>query len=332
MKFNALRVHEESGGVMADLQEQRVSDLPAGDVLVKIAYSSVNYKDALAATGKGKIIRRLPLTAGIDMAGRVVESNLDTLREGDAVLVSGYDFGVAHDGGYAGYARVPAEWVVPLPPPMSLYNAMALGTAGFTVALCVQRLQDNHQTPALGPLVVTGATGGVGSIAVNVLSGLGYEVTALTAKTDERDWLSRLGADQVLDRRRIELDQAPLRHAVWGGAIDNIGGDILGWLLAGTRPLGNIVSVGLAAGSHLNTTVMPFILRGVSLLGVSSAGCAGELRRRLWRRLATDLMPTLLDEIVTSVVEPERLPAVFEAMLAGRVKGRTVVKIDPDLE
>ena len=331
-KFRALHVDNKSGKVTVALRERQFGDLPAGDVLVKIDYSSVNYKDALAATGKGKIITRFPLTAGIDMAGRVIESKAPHLSEGDAVLVTGYDFGVSHDGGYAEYARVPARWVIPIPAPMTSYDAMALGTAGFTVALCVHRLEENHQTPERGPFVVSGATGGVGSIAVNVLSGRGYEVVALTGKMDEAGWLTRLGAARVIDRREIPSVHSPLHKGEWGGGIDNVGGDILGWLLAGTNPLGNIVSVGLAGGSHFNATVLPFILRGVSLLGVSSAGCPADLRSILWQRLASDLMPENLNEIASSVIGLEQLPAAFDAMLAGAIKGRTIVKINSDLE
>lgn len=326
-EFQAYRVHNKDGQIQGQLETLTLDDLSPGEVLIRAAYSSVNYKDALAATGEGKIIRHYPRVAGIDVAGHVVSSEDERFQEGDAVLVTGYDFGVDHDGGYAEYARVPAEWVVPLPKDMTPYDAMAIGTAGFTVAQCVQRLEDNHQDPESGPFVVTGATGGVGSLAIDILSGLGYEVVALTGKDEAHEQLRALGAHQVLDRKSLDLNGTPLEKARWGGAIDNVGGDILAWLTRTVRPWGNIVSVGLAAGSHLNTTVMPFILRGVSILGVSSAGCPTDIRHKLWQRLATDLAPRHLDKIVTRVVSMQELPDIFNTMLDGKSTGRTVVRI-----
>lgn len=329
-EFQAFRVHLENGKVDGHLEHLGIDDLSAGDVLIKAAYSSVNYKDALAATGKGKIIRHFPRIAGIDVSGYVVESNDKRFREGDRVIVTGYDFGVAHDGGYAEYARVPAGWVVPCPETMSLYNAMAIGTAGFTVALCIQRLEDNGQRPELGPLVVTGATGGVGSLAIDILSSIGYEVVAVTGKAGSESLLKRLGADTILDRHAIGTDRPPLEKGQWGGGIDSVGGDILAWLTRTTLPWGNIAAVGLAAGSHLNTTVMPFILRGISLLGITSSNCPVAYRKPLWERLATDLAPGTIDTIVTNHVGLDELPGVFDNMLAGNTTGRTVVEIAPD--
>jgi NADPH2:quinone reductase len=287
----------------------------------------VNYKDALAATGAGKIVRRFPLVGGIDVAGYVESSKDRRFKEGDEVLVTGYDMGVSHDGGYADRVRVPAEWVIPLPKGMALHQAMALGTAGFTVGLCMQRLEDNRQTPDKGPMVVTGATGGVGSIAVDVLSAHGYSVTAITGKAHEHDYLRALGAEEILDRKDIEFGSHPLERATWGGAIDSVGGDVLAWLTRTTKPWGNIVSVGLAGGSDLRTTVMPFILRGISIIGVTSAGCPTELRNKIWVRLATDLAPRHLDAIASKTVALEQLPDVFNSLLKGAAKGRTVVTL-----
>ncbi len=328
-EFQAFRINQKNEQVVGRLESLTVDELSQGDVLIKAAYSSVNYKDALAATGAGKIIRDFPCIAGVDVSGYVVESRDKRFKEGDAVLVTGYDFGVAHDGGYSEYARVPAEWVVPLPESMSLFQAMAMGTAGFTVALCVQRLEENGQTPESGQFIITGATGGVGNFAVDIMSSLGYEVVAVTGKSDSHELLIGLGANHVLDRHTIKIDGPPLEKGQWGGAIDNVGGDILAWLTKTTKPWGNIASVGLAGGTQLNTTVMPFILRGVSILGISSSGCPTRYRQPLWERLASDLAPKHLDKIVTKTVGLEDLPDVFEHMLAGETTGRTVVAINP---
>ena len=325
--FKVLRVHQQGEAVQARLESATLEELSPGEVVIRAGYSDVNYKDVLAATGKGKIIRRFPCIAGIDVSGVVAASQDPRFKAGDKVLVTGYELGTGHDGGYAEYVRVPAEWVVPLPPGLSLYEAMALGTAGFTVALCLQRLEQNGQRPEHGPIAITGATGGVGSIAIDVLTKLGYAVTAITGKQQDADYLHALGAVDVLDRKTLALGTQPLERAMWGGAIDNVGGDLLAWLTRTVKPWGNICAVGLAGGSQLNTTVMPFILRGVSLLGVSSAGTPTAWREPLWKRLATDLKPRYLDKLVTHVAALEELNPVFEAMLAGTQTGRTVVRI-----
>lgn len=325
--FKAYRVYNEQGKIQGRLEAATLEDLSPGEVVLKAEFSSVNYKDALAATGAGKIIRKFPLIAGIDVAGKVISSDDRRYKAGDQVLVTGYEFGVAHDGGYSGVVRVPAEWVVPVPDGMSTFQAMAIGTAGFTVALCVQRLEDNGQNPDKGPFIVTGATGGVGMIAIDILAGLGYEVIALTGKVSREADLKALGAASILDRNMLKLDGPPLEKSQWGGAIDNVGGDVLAWLTRTVVPWGNIASVGLAGGSELHTTVMPFILRGVSLIGITSSGCPTELRHRIWQRLADDLAPKHLDKIVSNIVPMEELPGVFENMLAGKTVGRTVVKI-----
>lgn len=325
--FKAYRVHEHDGRVVGGVERLGLDELSSGDVVIRAAWSGVNYKDALAATGSGKIIRSFPRIAGIDVAGYVESSEDKRIKAGDAVLVTGYDFGVDHDGGYAEYARVPAEWVVPLPEGLSLRESMILGTAGLTAAICIHRMETNGQAPEQGPIVVTGATGGVGSLTIDMLEALGYEVTALTGKDESHDYLRSLGAAQILDRKGLDTGKRPLEKAQWAGAVDNVGGEILAWLTRTVQPWGNIASVGLAGGAELKTTVMPFILRGVALLGVTSSGCPTALRRTLWQRLAGDLKPRHLDRIVSREVELEALPGVFDEMLAGKTSGRTLVKI-----
>jgi NADPH2:quinone reductase len=327
-EFQAFRVHNDNDQVSSRIENVTLDEISAGNVVIKAAYSAVNYKDALAATGKGKIIRNFPCIAGIDVAGHVVSSTDTRFREGDPVLVTGYELGTGHDGGYAEYTRVPAEWVVPLPTSLSLYEAMAIGTAGFTTALCIKRLEGNGLKPENGPFVITGATGGVGSYAVDIMSKLGYEVVAVTGKKSSREELIALGASNILDRNEIKLDGPPLEKGQWAGAIDNVGGDLLAWLTRTTNAWGSIASVGLAGGAHLNTTVMPFILRGVSVIGISSSNCPTEWRQPLWQRLASDLKPQHMDKIVSQVVKMEDLPEVFDNMLAGKTTGRTVVEIN----
>jgi len=326
-KFRAFRVHRQDAGTRAGIEELSLDQLGPGGVVIRAAYSSVNYKDALAGTGRGKIIQRFPLVAGIDVSGVVAESHDARFKEGDPVLVTGYGMGQAHDGGYAEYVRVPGDWVVPLPAGMSLYRAMALGTAGFTAGLAVQRMEDNGQHPGRGPVAVTGATGGVGSLAIDMLAGLGYEVVAITGKGEARDYLLGLGASKVRRRQELDLGTRPLEKGLWGGAVDNVGGELLAWLTRTVGPWGNIASIGLAGGSALETTVMPFILRGVSLLGIDSAGCEMPLRRRVWGRLGADLAPRHLERIATGMVELDKLPETFEAMLRGASRGRTVVRL-----
>ena len=329
-EFTVYRVYKDDKTVQGKLETASLDDLPAGEVTIKAEYSSVNYKDALGATGAGKILQHFPIIAGIDVAGQVHSSEDARFKPGDPVLVTGFDFGVDHDGGYAEYCRVPAEWVIPVPESMTTYEAMSIGTAGFTVALCIHRLEQNGQTPDKGPIIVTGATGGVGMFAVDMLSRLGYDVVALTGKMDRKDELMALGASDVIDRRSLDLNGPPLEKGQWGGAIDNVGGDILAWLTRTVRPWGNIASVGLAGGAKLNTTVMPFILRGVSLLGITSANCPTDLRHQLWQRLASDLKPQHLERIVSGTASLSDLPAIFSAMLNAETTGRTVIKISSE--
>ena len=329
--FRAFRIHrDDSGATRAGLETLRERALTEGEVLIRVAYSAVNYKDALAATGRGRILRRSPLVGGIDASGVVVSDASGRLAAGTPVVVTGCGLSETRDGGYSPWLRAPADCVVPVPEGLSLYEAAALGTAGFTAALAVARLEDNHQSPAQGPLLVTGASGGVGSFAVDMLAGLGYEVHALTGKPeDSGDYLRTLGARQIIDRRRLDFGTRPLEKALWGGAVDNVGGDILAWITRTVRPYGNIAAVGLAGGAELHTTVMPVILRGVSLLGIHSVDCPPPLRRRLWQRLGADLRPRHLPRVVQRTVPLEDLPPVFEAMLAGRLHGRVVVEVAP---
>ena len=325
--FRAFRIHNDEVGYRAGLESMRADDLSPGEVLIRTAYSSINYKDALAGTGKGKILRRFPLNGGIDVAGHVVESSDSKFREGDAVLCTGCGLSETRDGGYAEYARLEAEWAIPLPQGLSLRESMILGTAGFTAALALFRMRDNRQTPDLGPIAATGATGGVGMLAVDIFSRAGFEVHAISGKPERADFLKTLGAREVLDRRELALGHHALESARFGGAVDNAGGGLLAQLLASTAPYGNVASIGLAAESKLDTTVMPFIIRGVSLLGIASAGTARDIRDEIWRHLASDWKPAHLDVICTHEVSLDGLSGSFDAMLAGRSFGRTLVKI-----
>ena len=326
-RFSALRIHRNDGVVRSELEELTLDDLSPGNVLIRVEYSSINYKDALAATGSAPIVQRFPLVGGIDLAGEVLECTDGPCRPGDKVVVLGGGLGENRDGGYARFANVEADRVIRLPEGIDTRSAMGIGTAGFTAALAVHRLERNDQRPELGPMVVTGATGGVGTIAIDLLSGQGYDVTALTGKIGESDYLRKLGASGIIDRRDLEPVTKPLGRGLWGGAVDNLGGETLGWLTRTVRPWGNIASIGLAAGAGLSTTVMPFILRSVSLIGVNME-VEPQLRRRIWERLATDLRPRRLDLISTREVTLAELPSCFNGFLEGAVTGRTVVRID----
>jgi len=326
-KFKAYRIHNDEGRIHGRFEDTTLDQLDPGEVVIRSQYSDVNYKDALAATGAGKILKRFPLIGGVDVAGIVAASSDARFKEGDAVLVTGYDLGVGHDGGYAAYTRVPADWVVPLPVGLSAFEAMAIGTAGFTAALAVERMEHNGLTPDSGPVAVSGASGGVGSVAVDILAGRGYQVTAITGKDGEHDYLRQLGASAVLSRHTMEMGTKPLEKSLWAGAVDPVGGAMLAWLTRTMQQHGVIASCGLTGGIELATTVMPFILRGVSLLGIDSVQCPYPLRQKVWARLASDLRPRHLAAI-TNTVAFEQLPEVFEALLKGAVKGRTVVKIE----
>lgn len=324
--FQAFRIHNDASGYRSGLDEISIDDLAPGEIVIKTAYSSVNYKDALAGTGEGKILRSFPLVGGIDVAGHVVASDAIGFREGDAVLVTGCGLSETRDGGYSEYARIEAQWAIPLPAGLSLRESMILGTAGFTAALALLRMEENRQAPALGPLAVTGATGGVGSLAVDIFSRAGYEVHAISGKAEQAAYLRSIGAAEVLGREAL-AEARPLENARFGGGLDNVGGAMLASLLARTRPYGNVASAGLAASADLPTTVMPFIIRGVSLLGVASAGTARDLREQVWEHLASDWKPAHLDAICTREVTLAELPQVFAGMLAGGSLGRTLVRV-----
>jgi putative YhdH/YhfP family quinone oxidoreductase len=324
--FNAFRIHNDASGYRSGIEPLSLDDLNPGEVVIKTAYSSVNFKDALAGTGEGKILRRFPLVGGIDVAGHVVASTDPAFKEGDAVLVTGCGLSETRDGGYAEYARLQAEWVIPLPAGLTLRESMILGTAGFTAALALYRMLDNRQTPAHGPLAVTGATGGVGSLAVDIFSRAGFEVHAVSGKPENADYLTSIGATRVLGRDALATAR-PMETARFGGGLDNVGGAMLASLLAQTAPYGNVATAGLAASHDLPTTVMPFIIRGVSLLGVASAGTARDIRDAIWQHLASDWKPAHLDAICTRETTLDGLPEVFRTMLAGQSFGRTVVRM-----
>ncbi|HZF99269.1 MAG TPA: YhdH/YhfP family quinone oxidoreductase, partial [Pseudoxanthomonas sp.] len=296
--FPAFRIHSDATGHRSGVESISLDDLNPGEVVIETAWSSVNYKDALAGTGEGKILRRFPLVGGIDVAGHVVASTDPSFREGDAVLVTGSGLSETRDGGYARHARLQAQWVIPLPKGLSLRESMIIGTAGFTAALALYRMLDNRQTPALGPLAVTGATGGVGSLAIDIFSRAGFEVHAISGKPEHAGYLAGLGASKVLAREALET-RRPMESVRFGGGLDNVGGGMLAGLLAQTAPYGNVASAGLAASFDLPTTVMPFIIRGVSLLGIASAGTARDIRDDIWRHLADDWKPAHLDRICT---------------------------------
>ena len=325
--FKAFLIEEIEGKTKSGLVNVDESLLDAGEVTIRVAYSSVNYKDALAATGAGRIIRRFPCIGGIDLSGIVEESSDPRFKAGDQVIATSFDIGVAHHGGYAEIARVPGDWVVPLPDGLSLFDAMALGTAGFTAALGIVRMEENGLNPAKGSVIVTGATGGVGSLAIDMLAARGYHVVALTGKESEAEYLRTLGASEVMLRQNLDLSKIrPLDRGRWAGAVDNLGGDILAWIASTMEQGGTIASIGLAASMSLNTTVAPFILRGVSLLGIDSGYIREPYRHGVWQRLATDLRPPHLAQM-SRRIDFDDLSATFDDYIAGRAKGRVVVDL-----
>ncbi|MEM7304377.1 MAG: YhdH/YhfP family quinone oxidoreductase [Pseudomonadota bacterium] len=326
-KFNAFRIHAKKEFESAGIEELSLDDLSPGEVTIQVKYSSINYKDALAGTGKGKILRTSPLNGGIDLAGVVKTSSSEAFTEGQSVLVNGSGLSEVHDGGYSKYARVPADWVVPMPKGLDARTAMILGTAGFTAALALQRLQDNHQSPQQGPVLITGATGGVGSFAIQLLSQQGYEVVAMTRKNDQVDYLKTLGAAEIIHPDEVINNKTPLYKGCWGGAIDNLGGETLAWLTKCVKPWGNIVSIGMAGGVSIETTTMPFILRAVSVLGVASAACPQPMRKTVWSKLGSEWRPQYINQICAGEVSLKQLPETFEKVLAGDHIGRYIVCI-----
>ncbi len=325
--FKAFRIHNENDKVTGRIVETKLDEPGPGEIVFRTAYSGVNYKDALAGTGSGgKIIRSFPLTGGIDAAGTVVSSADSRFTPGEAVICTSYDMGVAHDGGYGEYCRVPGDWVVPLPQGLTLFDAMALGTAGYTAGLAVELLELNGLAPGNGKVLVNGATGGVATLAIDMLGGQGYDITAVTGKEGEKDFLKELGAREILLRGELDLGKRPLEKSLWAAAFDSVGGEQLAWLTRTMQPEGLIASFGNAGGIELVTTVLPFILRGVRLIGVNSATTAMPLRRKVWQRLADDLKPRHLERIAYTIGLDE-LPAQFEKLLKGQARGRAVVKL-----
>lgn len=327
-KFRAFVVDKPGDDFSAEFRELTLDDLPAGDLTVRVAYSSVNYKDGLASIPNGRVVTKYPMVPGIDIAGTVTQSDDPAFAPGDEVIAIGYDIGVGRFGGFAEYARIPSAWAVKRPAGLTLREAMALGTAGFTAGLSVQRLEDNGLKPGNGPVVVTGATGGVGSNAVSMLAARGYEVAASTGKESEHDYLRGLGAQQILSRADVSAESnRPLDRETWAGAVDPVGGQTLAYLLRTTKYGGSVANSGLTGGSNLTTTVFPFILRGVNLLGIDSVMCPMEIRRPLWERLAGDLKPPGLNESISYEVSLEEVPGVLSEILKGRIRGRAVVRL-----
>ncbi len=325
--FKALRIHQEDGRIVPRLEQLCLDQLSPGDVVIRGEYSSVNYKDALAATGKGRILRRFPLVGGVDLAGTVVSSTDPRCQPGDRVVVTGGGLSETHDGGFSEYARVPGEWVIPLPDGLDARTAMSFGTAGFTAALAIHRLEQNGLSPDLGPVIVTGATGGVGSFAVAMLAERGYEVTALTRKTTAGEYLKGLGASTIMPLDEVDAGTQPLKKAMWGGAIDNLGGATLAWLTRTTAPWGSIASVGLTQGTEFNTTVLPFILRGVSVLGINAVEVPRKVRLEIWQRLAGEFRTAALGRIASREIGLDQLIAELPAWIDATVVGRCLVRL-----
>lgn len=325
--FRALVVSQaEDGSINTAIQELTTDELPEGDVLVSVAYSTLNYKDGLALTGKGKIIRSYPMVPGVDFAGTVVESQSPSVQPGDLVVLNGWGVGERHWGGYAQMARVKAEWLMPLPEGLTLQQAMGVGTAGYTAMLCVMALEEHGYQPGGRPVVVTGASGGVGSFAVAILAKLGYEVAAVTGRTESHDYLKSLGAATILNREDISAKR-PLESERWGAAVDTVGGKLLGALFPSMAYGASVAACGLVGGSSFETTVFPFILRGVNLLGIESVVCPMERRRVAWERIVRDVPAEMLNQIVETVALSD-LPAIAEAITNGQVRGRVVVDVN----
>lgn len=328
--FRAQVVDKSGDGVALTAQTWTADRLMSGEVTIRVAYSSVNYKDGLAVRADGRVARVYPLIPGIDLAGTVAASTDDRFAVGDGVLAHGYDIGVAHHGGYAELARLPAGWVVPLPPGLSARQAMALGTAGFTAGLSVARLEAAGLRPGTGPVVVTGASGGVGSTAVDILASRGYEVVASTGSADAHPFLRSLGASGLIDRAETSAaSDRPLERGRWAGAVDAVGGATLAYLLRTMQLGASIALSGNAGGATFASTVYPFILRGVNVLGIDSVNVSIAERSAVWQRLATDLRPPHLDDTITHEVSLDEVPGVLDRIVAGAVQGRVVVRVAP---
>ncbi|MFT9596810.1 NADPH:quinone oxidoreductase family protein [Mesobacillus sp.] len=326
--FKAFMVNKTDSDFSAEVKTIGLDDLPAGDVVIKVAYSSVNFKDGLASIPNGKIVRSYPFVPGIDLAGTVVRSDDSRFKEGDEVIATSYEIGVSHYGGFSEFARIPAKWIVPLPEGLSLREAMVFGTAGFTAALSVHRLEENGLTPEKGKVLVTGATGGVGSVAVAMLAKRGYHVVASTGKASEQEYLRKIGTEEIISREELVGEKTkPLDQQLWVAAVDPVGGKTLSAILSKLEYNGSVAVSGLTGGTDVPTTVFPFILRGINLLGIDSVYCPMEMRKLLWQRMATDLKPEGLLETIENEVSLDELPGVLSRILKGENRGRTIVKM-----
>lgn len=326
--FKAFMVNKNEQNFSAEVKTIRLEDLPAGDVLIKVAYSSVNFKDGLASIPNGKIVRSYPFIPGIDLAGTVVRSDDSRFNEGDEVIATSYEIGVSHYGGYSEYARIPGDWIVPLPEGLTLKEAMVFGTAGFTAALSVHRLEENGLTTEKGKVLVTGASGGVGSVAVAMLAKRGYHVVASTGKESEHEYLRKIGATDIISREELVGEKIkPLDKQLWAAAVDPVGGKTLSAILSKLEYNGSVAVSGLTGGTDVPATVFPFILRGINLLGIDSVYCPMETRKLLWQRMATDLKPAGMLETIKNEVSLEELPGVLTSILKGENRGRTIVKM-----
>ena len=326
--FKAFMVNKTDDDFSAEVKTIGLDDLPAGDVVIKVAYSSVNFKDGLASIPNGKIVRSYPFVPGIDLAGTVVRSDDSRFKEGDEVIATSYEIGVSHYGGYSEFARIPADWIVPLPEGLNLREAMVFGTAGFTAALSVHRLEENGLAPEKGKVLVTGATGGVGSVAVAMLAKRGYHVVASTGKESEHEYLRKIGAAETISREEVVGEKLkPLDKQFWAAAVDPVGGKTLAAILSKLEYNGSVAVSGLTGGTDVATTVFPFILRGINLLGIDSVYCPMETRKVIWQRMASDLKPEGILKTIESEVSLEELPGVLSSILKGENRGRTIVKI-----
>ncbi|MBT2666368.1 acryloyl-CoA reductase [Bacillus sp. ISL-4] len=327
-QFDALVVNKQDDQFTVNIQQLSLDDLPQGEVLIRVHYSGVNYKDSLAAIPNGNIVSSYPIVPGIDMAGVVVSSEDSRFKEGDEVIATSYGIGVSQSGGYSQFARVPAEWIVPLPDGLTMKEAMIIGTAGFTAALSVLRLEENNLTPEQGSVLVTGATGGVGSFAVSILSKLGYSVEASTGKDSEHGYLKEIGAATIVSREDVyDGKLRALGKQKWSGAVDPVGGEPLASVLSQIKYGGAVAVSGLTAGTSLPATVFPFILRGVNLLGIDSVNCPMDTRLKVWHRLATDFKLEQLEQLIQQEITLEELPNVLPTLLKGEARGRTIVKL-----
>lgn len=327
-KFRALVVNKQNDDFSVRVDQLNLHELPEGEVLIRVHYSGINYKDSLATIPDGNVVRNYPMVPGIDLAGVVISSDDPQFKEGDKVIATSYEIGVSHFGGYSEYARIPSKWIVPLPEGLSLKEAMIIGTAGFTAALSVQRLEENNTTPEKGKVLVTGATGGVGSFAVSILASLGYQVEASTGKETAHDYLRKLGAVTIVSREEVYDGKVrALAKQKWAAAVDPVGGEPLASILSQLQYGGSVAVSGLTAGTNLPSTVFPFILRGINLLGIDSVYCPMETREKIWERLATDIKPVNLEELIAQEVGLGELPDVLPTLLEGRVRGRVLVKL-----